>query len=69
MNKLQYHWDKQEIVGLDVYFYITEKLIVKILNNNMIGFISSFNFILTLKENEGDFPKFNILNPDFDYYE
>lgn len=41
----------------------------KILNNNMIGFISSFNFILTLKENEGDFPKFNILNPDFDYYE
>lgn len=37
-----------------------------ILENGIIGFLSSFNFILTLSENEDGFPKFNILNPDFD---
>lgn len=36
------------------------------LDHGIIGFLSSFNFILTLRENEDGLPQISILNPNID---
>jgi len=38
----------------------------KILGKNLFGFVSTHEFILTVDDSNEDFPKFDIINPDFE---